>query len=124
MEPVGELPPQAKPSEEFEEIIDVPSELDKLNQRLSIQQKISLSLADQFPLRIIYTTLKGHTTERTVEPDYVHQAMTGNQILVAWDHLSFTTPFGTAPSRGDWRGFILNRIRGAKLEDKGEAVPA
>jgi len=108
--------PEAKPEEEekpspqdeFEEITEDQTELDRLNQTLNIEQKIDTSLAEGYPLRIIYTTLKGNTTERTVRPDYYLPAQTtGNWVLIAWCEL-----------RGDWRGFIVNRIRAAKLEQK------
>ena len=109
LEPAGEIPapePPPKPEDEFEKMEVEPSELDVLNQTLSIQQKVMRSISDGTPLRIIYTTLAGHSTERTVEPDYIHSAVTtGNRILIAWDHL-----------RNGWRGFILDRIRAAKLE--------
>lgn len=101
---------QPFPEEEFEEITEELSELDNLNATLSISQKLDKSLAEGYPLRIIYTTLKGHTTERTVRPDYYLPARTtGNWVLIAWCEL-----------RQDWRGFIVNRIRAAKLEPKDE----
>lgn len=114
LEPAGELPPteeqKPEPGIEFEELQEQESEWDVLNRNLTISQKITKSLVDQVPLRILYTTLKGHTTERTIEPDYVFTAVTtGNNILIAWDHL-----------RGGWRGFIVNRIQGAKLEPTNE----
>ena len=98
------------PEEEFEEITEEPTELDRLNQSLSIREKLEAALAGkyEYALRIIYTTLKGHTTERTVHPDYeMHAKTTGNRILIAWDEL-----------RSGWRGFIVDRIRAAKLESK------
>ena len=109
LEPAGEIPapePPPKPEDEFEKIEVEPSELEILNQKLTIPQKVMRAISDGVPLRIIYTTLKGHSTERTVEPDYIHTAVTtGNRILIAWDHL-----------RNAWRGFIVSRIRAAKLE--------
>lgn len=106
-EPETEEAPPA-PEDEFEEVTEELSELDKMNYSLSIPQKIEASLSEGYPLRIIYTTLKGHTTERTIRPDYFLPAKTtGNMVLIAWCEL-----------RNDWRGFIVNRIRGAKLEQK------
>lgn len=96
------------PEEEYEELTEEETELDRLNKTYSIDQKIDASLAEGYPLRIIYTTLKGHTTERTIRPDYYLPARsTGNWVLIAWCEL-----------RNDWRGFIANRIRAAKLEPK------
>lgn len=110
-EPAQEAPEeQPFPQDEFEEITEETTELDRLNQTLGIEQKIDTALAEGYPLRIIYTTLKGHTTERNVRPDYYLPARTtGNWVLIAWCEL-----------RGDWRGFIVNRIRAAKLEPKNE----
>lgn len=118
-QPQAEQPPASEPKleeespfpgDEFEEITEEVTELDRLNQTLSIEQKIDTALAEGYPLRIIYTTLKGNTTERTVRPDYYLPARTtGNWVLIAWCEL-----------RGDWRGFIVNRIRAAKLEPKNE----
>lgn len=120
VEPVPDFPssqelPQQEPKEEeqtpfpeqeFEEITEEETELDRLNYSLTIQQKIDKSLAEGNSLRIIYTTLKGHTSERTVRPDYYRPARTtGNWVLIAWCEL-----------RQDWRGFIVDRIRAAKLE--------
>jgi hypothetical protein len=103
-------PPVPSLEDEFEEVIDEPTELDNLNMTLTIQQKIDKAIFDGHPLRIIYTTLKGYTTERTVDPDYYHAAhTTGNMILIAWCRL-----------REGWRGFIISRIRAAKLEDSSE----
>jgi len=99
------------PEDEYEEITEELNELDRMNMSLSIQAKVDMALAEGYPLRIIYTTLKGHTTERTVRPDYYLPARTtGNWVLIAWCDL-----------RGDWRGFIVNRIRAAKLEQKNNA---
>lgn len=96
------------PEDEFEEIVEEDTELDKLNQTLPIQQKIDKALAEGYPLRVIYTTIKGNTTERTIRPDYYRPARsTGNWVLIAWCEL-----------RQDWRGFIVDRIRAAKLEPK------
>jgi len=112
-----EPPPEAipTPSEEpieeaepFEEVPDELTDLEKMNQSLSIMQKIERSLSEGYPLRIIYTTIKGHTTERTVRPDYFLVAKsTGNFVLIAWCEL-----------RNAWRGFIVDRIRAAKLENQ------
>lgn len=108
----GELPPEEEvqfdPTAEYEQVVEQESELDKLNQTLSIPEKVDVAVRERQPLRIIYTTLAGHTTERTVDPDYRHVAMTGHDVLVAWCRL-----------RNDWRGFIVERIRAAKLEEKG-----
>jgi hypothetical protein len=96
------------PEEEYEEITEELTKLDELNRDLTIPEKIDTAMAEGYPLRIIYTTLKGHTTERTVIPDYYLPARTtGNWVLIAWCEL-----------RNDWRGFIVDRIRGAKLEQK------
>lgn len=93
---------------DLEEVSDDPTELEKANQTLPIRQKIEKSLLEGYPLRIIYTTLKGHTTERTVKPDYyLYARTTGNMVLIAWCEL-----------RNAWRGFIVERIRAAKLEPK------
>jgi len=98
------------PEDEFEEITEEKTELDRMNETFSIGQKIDAALAEGYPLRIIYTTLKGNTTERTVRPDYYLPARTtGNWVLIAWCEL-----------RQDWRGFIVDRIRAAKLEPKNE----
>lgn len=111
-EPAGELPQSEEqpfdPSTEFEKVIEQPSELDQLNSTMTIEEKVDMAIRERNPLRIIYTTIKGHTTERTVDPDYRHVSMTGNDVLVAWCRL-----------RNDWRGFIVNRIRAAKLEEIG-----
>ena len=110
-----ELPPQEQdedpfPEDEFEEITEELTELDKLNMSLSIPAKLDKAMSEGYPLRIIYTTLKGHTTERTVRPDYYLPARTtGNWVLIAWCEL-----------RNDWRGFVVNRIRAAKLEAKND----
>jgi hypothetical protein len=93
---------------ELEEVSDEPTELEQANQTLPIRQKIEKSLLEGYPLRILYTTLKGHTTERTVLPDYyLYARTTGNMVLIAWCEL-----------RNAWRGFIVERIRAAKLEPK------
>jgi hypothetical protein len=98
------------PEQEYEEITEELTKLDELNRDLTIPEKIDTAMAEGYPLRIIYTTLKGHTTERTVIPDYYLPARTtGNWVLIAWCEL-----------RNDWRGFIVDRIRGAKLEAKNE----
>ena len=98
------------PEDEFEEITEEKTELDRINETYTIGQKIDAALAEGYPLRIIYTTLKGNTTERTVRPDYYLPARTtGNWVLIAWCEL-----------RQDWRGFIVDRIRAAKLEPKNE----
>lgn len=98
------------PEDEYEEITEELTELDRLNMSLSIPAKVDMSLAEGYPLRVIYTTMKGHTTERTIRPDYYLPARTtGNWVLIAWCEL-----------RNDWRGFIVNRIRAAKLESKNE----
>ena len=113
----AEMEPEAEPKEEppfpedeYEEITEELTDLDRLNQTLSIPAKIDIALAEGYPLRIIYTTKKGHTTERTVLPDYYLPARTtGNWVLIAWCEL-----------RNGWRGFIVDRIRAAKLEQKRE----
>ena len=93
---------------ELEEVSDEPTELEQANQTLPIRQKVEKALLEGYPLRIIYTTLKGHTTERTVRPDYyLYARTTGNMVLIAWCEL-----------RSAWRGFIVERIRAAKLEPK------
>jgi vacuolar-type H+-ATPase subunit I/STV1 len=98
------------PEQEYEEITEELTKLDEMNRDLTIPEKIDRAMAEGYPLRIIYTTLKGHTTERTVIPDYYLPARTtGNWVLIAWCEL-----------RNDWRGFIVDRIRGAKLEAKNE----
>jgi hypothetical protein len=96
------------PEDEYEEITEDLNELDRLNMSLSIWAKVDMSLAEGYPLRIIYTTLKGHTTERTVRPDYYLPARTtGNWVLIAWCEL-----------RNGLRRFIVDRIKAAKLEQK------
>ncbi len=107
-EPSEQEEPAPFPEDEYEEITEDLSELDRLNKSLSIPAKVDMALAEGYPLRIIYTTLKGHTTERTVKPDYYLPARTtGNWVLIAWCEL-----------RNDWRGFIVDRIKAAKLEQK------
>ena len=109
-QPQEEEEPSPFPEDEFEEITEELTELDKMNATLSVPAKIDKAMAEGYPLRIIYTTLKGHTTERTVRPDYFLPARTtGNWVLIAWCEL-----------RNDWRGFIVNRVRAAKLEPKND----
>lgn len=112
--PPPEAPEEAEPSpfpeDEFEEITEKENELDRMNATMPIGQKIDMAMSEGYPLRIIYTTLKGHSTERTIRPDYYRPAKTtGNWVLIAWCEL-----------RQDWRGFIVNRIRAAKLEPKDQ----
>jgi hypothetical protein len=115
-EAVGEIPPKPEPrepGEEFREVKTEPTEVDLLNKTLSLRDKIIKAIyaldggKKKYLLRIKYTTLKGTRSERDIEPDYVWSAMTGNQILVAWDHL-----------RWDWRGFIVPRISDAMLKPR------
>jgi hypothetical protein len=115
IQPELEEEPEEEPTEEepeiedeFEEVPEQLNELDDKNKTLNIAQKVDASMSEGYPLRIIYTTLRGHTTERTVRPDYYLPARTtGNWVLIAWCEL-----------RNDWRGFIVERIRAAKLEPK------
>ena len=96
------------PEKEFEEVKEELTKLDDMNRLYSIDKKIEASLAWGYPLRILYTDKRGHTTERTIRPEYYFPAKTtGNLVLIAWCEL-----------RNDWRGFLVNpmRIRGAKLE--------
>jgi len=100
--------PEVEEPLDLEEVSDEPTELEQANQTLPIRQKIEKALLEGYPLRIVYTTLKGHTTERTVLPDYyLYARTTGNMVLIAWCKL-----------REAWRGFIVERIRAAKLEPK------
>jgi hypothetical protein len=105
IEPMPDKKPQADPSEMFEEVIykDEPPAVKE--EQLSVREKIHRSLNFMLPLRILYTSLAGLTTERTVHPDYVYWAGTRRHILVAWDEM-----------KNDWRAFVVDRIRDAKLE--------
>lgn len=112
VQPAGELeaPQGYDPAGmEYELVQPPPSKWEKENETLNVPSKIWFSMGnneehEQIPLRILYTTIKGHTTERTVHPDHVHWAR-GHSIMVAWCDL-----------RGDWRAFIVDRISKAKLE--------
>lgn len=105
IEPLPEEKPQADPSEMFEEVIYKDEPPDVKEEQLSVREKIHRSLNFMLPLRILYTSLAGLTTERTVHPDYVYWAGTRRHILVAWDEM-----------KNDWRAFVVDRIREAKLE--------
>jgi hypothetical protein len=101
--------PEVNPEESFDELKGEPSPLDEANKNLSVREKIWYSLNNPgTPLRIVYTSLAGYTTERTVEPDYVYWAGTRRHVLVAWCRM-----------RNDWRAFIVDRITKAKLEGDG-----
>lgn len=108
IEPVGQLPEQDfEPYDanvNYERLVPQEDTYENENKTLDIPEKVWLSTNKNVPLRIVYTTLRGQTTERTVFPDHVHYAK-GHAILVAWCQL-----------RNDWRAFIVDRISQAKLE--------
>jgi hypothetical protein len=103
--PAGELPPAYDPGKEFKEVVEPTSWLDEVNETLDKTQKITFAMTRKLPLRIVYTTLEGHTTERTIDPDLRFRADTGNELLVAWCRL-----------RNDWRAFIIDRIDGQNIK--------
>lgn len=100
--PVPQPPPPSDPEQFLSEVVESRPPSPEADQELSVREKIRNSLANGLPLRIVYTSLGGYTTERTVHPDYVYFAGTMRHVLVAWDEL-----------RNDWRAFIVDRIRNA-----------
>jgi hypothetical protein len=114
LQPEGDLPPKDFDpydplGSEYELVEAPPSKWDEENKTLPTASKIWIAMGNNedhetVPLRIVYTTIKGHTTERTVRPDHVHWAK-GHAIMVAWCEM-----------RNDWRAFIVDRITKSKLE--------
>lgn len=97
---------EAEPEVEFPEV-PPPPEAANPNAGLDVRGRIWRSMSGGDPLRIVYTSLAGLTTERTVHPDYVYWAGTGRHVMVAWDDM-----------RNDWRAFIVDRIRDALVEGR------
>jgi hypothetical protein len=99
--PGGEQP---EPYREFAEAPPPPTPPDP-NEGFDIRGRIWKAMSGDGPLGIVYNSLAGLTTERTVHPDYVYWAGTRRHVMVAWDDL-----------RNDWRAFIVDRIMDARLE--------
>ncbi len=111
------IPEQPIPPEEnFEELkpLEEPeqSEQAEKEKTLDLRGQIWKAMSENLPLRIVYTSLKGLTTERTVFPDYIYWAGTHRHVMVSWDS-----------SKNDWRAFIVDRIRKAKIEEKEQENP-
>lgn len=102
------------PSSLFEEVLPSDTPEEERNKKFSVREKIWYALNTGTPLGMVYETLpdrmrRTFVSTRTVEPDYVYWAGTGRHILVAWDHL-----------RNDWRAFVVDRIRDAKIKEEGQ----
>ncbi len=101
----------APPEENFEELKPLKEEDqdNKKEKELDLRGTIWKAMSNNLPLRMVYTSIKGLTTERTVYPDYIYWAGTNRHIMVSWD-----------TSKNDWRAFVVDRIRKAKIEEEKE----
>lgn len=103
-------PEEPNPELSMEDVEEPEGPLDKVNKG-DIRTKIFYAMTHNLQLRIVYTTLAGTKTERTVEPDYVYWAGTHRHVLIAWDHL-----------RSDWRAFVVDRIGDPSKKYQGVAI--
>jgi len=98
------------PASIAEEVPPPSTDLDTINADPDPGKKIYVSIRDNLPLKITYTTLprkenpSGSTTNRVVDPDFVYWAGTNRNVMVAWCRL-----------RGDWRAFAVDGIREAEV---------
>jgi hypothetical protein len=119
-DPPAQQPFEAGPGYEFETVEAEETTIDQWNKKMeslppmvknraNIHAALGMNVDEVgYPfLRMKYTTLPSsgsYKTERTVEPIGVFRAKTGNEIMLAWDHL-----------RNGWRGFVVTQINDTKL---------